>query len=171
MAKASNELTPKQQRFCQEYVIDLNGTQAAIRAGYSPDTANEQSSQLLAKLNIQEYVKTLQDGISKRLEITSDMVVQELAKIGFLDPREMFSVDNDLLNIRQMGDKQAAAISSIEIESITVGRGKDVEEIGKTKKIKFWDKVSALEKLGKHLGIFEKDNSQQATKISVKLNK
>ena len=74
-------ITPKQQRFCEEYVIDLNGTQAAIRAGYSAKTANEQSSQLLAKLHIQDCIKGLQQR-SNTLSIAAEDVVRGLHTIA-----------------------------------------------------------------------------------------
>ncbi len=68
-------LTPKQEMFCREYIIDLNGTQAAIRAGYSEKTANEQSAQLLAKLSIKEYVQSLMDQRVQRVNIDADYVI------------------------------------------------------------------------------------------------
>jgi phage terminase small subunit len=68
-------LTPKQEMFCKEYIVDMNGTQAAIRAGYSAKTANEQASDLLAKPNIKQYVQSLMDERSKRTEINADYVL------------------------------------------------------------------------------------------------
>jgi len=74
-------LTPKQEAFCREYLVDLNGTQAAIRAGYSPKTANEQAAQLLAKLNIQEYVQSLMDARAERTDITADYVLNGIKEV------------------------------------------------------------------------------------------
>ena len=88
------ELTPKQEMFCKEYIIDLNGTQAAIRAGYSEKTANEQAAQLLARLSIQEYVQSLMDKRSKKVEITADNVLQDI-----LDTRKT-ATEQDKLNER-----------------------------------------------------------------------
>ncbi|QLB59848.1 terminase small subunit [Acinetobacter indicus] len=73
-------LTPKQQRFVEEYLIDLNATQAAIRAGYSEKTAQEQSSRLLSNVMVQEAVQKAKNKLSKRTELTVDMVVQGLLK-------------------------------------------------------------------------------------------
>lgn len=75
------KLTPKQELFCKEYIVDLNATQAAIRAGYSEKTANEQGSQLLAKLSIKEYVQSLMDERSERVEITSDYVLRGIKEL------------------------------------------------------------------------------------------
>lgn len=76
------QLTAKQERFCQEYVIDLNGTQAAIRTGYSEKTANEQSSRLLTNVNIQQRIKELQDNIANKLGITAEWVTQRFKEIS-----------------------------------------------------------------------------------------
>ncbi|MDR2647635.1 MAG: terminase small subunit [Oscillospiraceae bacterium] len=74
-------LNARQERFCREYVTDYNGTQAAIRAGYSVKTANEQAAQLLAKLSIQEHIAQLQKQVTKRLCLSEDRVIQELVRI------------------------------------------------------------------------------------------
>ena len=73
-------LTPKQQRFVEEYLIGLNATQAAIRAGYSEKTAQEQSSRLLPNVMVQEAVQKAKNKLSERTELTVDMVVQGLLK-------------------------------------------------------------------------------------------
>ena len=85
-------LNPKQEGFCQEYLVDLNGTQATIRAGYSPQTANEQSSQLLAKLNVQDRVAELQAARAQRLKVTQDQVVREFAKLAFVNMQDFITV-------------------------------------------------------------------------------
>lgn len=69
------DLPPKQKTFCEEYVVDLNATQAAIRAGYSEKTAQEQSSRLLSNVIIQEYVQSLMDKRSEKTEITAEYVL------------------------------------------------------------------------------------------------
>jgi phage terminase small subunit len=71
-------LTPKQAAFCREYLVDLNGTQAAIRAGYSPKTANEQAAQLLAKLSISSVIQKAMDERAKRVEISADDVLGDI---------------------------------------------------------------------------------------------
>ncbi len=77
------KLTAKQERFCTEYIIDLNATQAAIRAGYSVKTANRIASENLSKLDIQRKIQELQQKRAERTEITQDRVLKELAGIGF----------------------------------------------------------------------------------------
>jgi hypothetical protein len=80
--------------------------------------------------------------------------------LSFTDPRKFFSADGAIKNIHDLSDDEAASLSSIEIDELFEGFGRDKEQVGVTKKIKFWDKKGALELLGKYLGIFEKDNRQ-----------
>jgi phage terminase small subunit len=82
-------LNPKQLRFVDEYLIDLNGTQAAIRAGYSAKTANEQGARLLANVSISAIIKARQQERSERTEITQDMVLNRFWKIATADPRKL----------------------------------------------------------------------------------
>jgi phage terminase small subunit len=146
-------------RFVDEYLIDLNGTQAAIRAGYSPKTANEQASRLLANVNIQLLIAEKQIIRSIRTEITSDRVILEIARLAFSDPRKAFTGANELKDIHDWPDEVAAAISSIKIKEL---RDADGTVTGTVKEVKFWDKNSAADKLMKHLGAYEVDNRQKS---------
>ena len=83
-------MTDKQARFCEEYMIDLNATQAAIRAGYSPKTANEQAARLLANVSIQNRIAQLQAEQSRRTGVSADRVVRELAKVAFVNALPVF---------------------------------------------------------------------------------
>src|SRR4051794_8476560 len=86
MAKdCESPISPKQDRFCREYVVDLNGTQAAIRAGYSAKTANEQASRLLAKVNIQNRVKELQQKVAERVEVSAAQILAEIDELAMMD--------------------------------------------------------------------------------------
>lgn len=165
-------LNAKQQRFCDEYLIDLNGTQAAIRAGYSPKTANEQASQLLAKLSTQEYISEKQKEISKNTGITVELVLNELKKIGFSNVQDYIEEGNSITDITTIDRDKAAAVSSIKKSTTVFGD----EKTGGTKDVvefKLWDKVSALEKLGKHLGMFKDqvDITSKGDKIGVDYTK
>jgi len=82
-------LTPKQQLFVEEYLVDLNATQAAIRAGYSEKTANEQGARLLANVSVQAAIKIAMDKRSERTEITQDMVLRHWWDIATADPRKL----------------------------------------------------------------------------------
>lgn len=147
-------LNSKQARFVEEYLIDLNATQAAIRAGYSERTAQEQSSRLLSNVMVSEAVSKAMAARSDRTEITQDMVLRELAKIGFGDIRKLFSDGGSLLPVNELDDDTAACLSSIEITTRKV-RGGDDDEVEEVSKVKLWDKRAALVDIGKHLGMFK----------------
>lgn len=89
----TQELTDKQARFCEEYLIDLNATQAAIRAGYSEKTANEQGARLLANVSVQEKIAELKAERAKRTEMTQDSVIQELAAVARAEVKGVRAVD------------------------------------------------------------------------------
>lgn len=155
-----DKLTDKQRRFCEEYLIDLNATQAAIRAGYSEKTAYSIGDENLRKPEIADFVKKLQLEQSERTKVTADMVIQELAKIGFSDIKNYFGSDEDQKDITQLENKLSAAVSSIKVTEMS-GDGWSKT----TKEFKLHDKIAALDKLGKHTGIFEKDNKQKGEAI------
>ena len=102
---------------------------------------------------MQEYITARRTVISQKLEVTQEMVVQELARSAFLDPRAMFN-DHGLKSISDLDEDVARALAAIDITEEFDGRGEEREQIGYTKKIKFHDKLKALELLGKHLGMF-----------------
>lgn len=141
-------MTKKQKRFVEEYLIDLNATQAAIRAGYSSKTANEQGSQNLAKLSIQAAIDKAMAERSRRTGINQDRVIQEIAKIAFLNPADV--IDMDSVTVKPDASRDdTACIASIRIRTLFTKDGPIVE-----REVKFCDKLKALELLGKHLGIF-----------------
>ncbi len=147
----------KQQKlFAEEYIIDLHGTNAAIRAGYSKKTATVQASTLLTKLNIQKYIRELQREKMERNKVTADMVIQELALLAFSDVGNLF-VDNSLKHISDLPKKVTRTIQEVTSKIDVTGTGED-KKYAEIIKIKNYDKKGALDSLGKHFGIFEKDN-------------
>ena len=148
--------TPKQQRFVEEYLVDLNATQAAVRAGYSEKTAKSQGQRLLTNADIQEAVAEARQARSDRTQVTQDMVLKELAKIGFSDLRNVFTGVGGIVDVQDWDDEIAGAISSVEVVRRQSGEydenNNPIPEY--VHKLKVWDKNSALEKLGKHLGMF-----------------
>lgn len=155
-------LTAKQERFVAEYLIDLNATQAAIRAGYSEKTANKQGSQMLGKTSIAAAISEAQARRSERTEITQDRVLAELAKIGFSDLRKVVTSHGSLIDVQDWDDETAGAIASVEVVKRPSGEYDEDNKpiLDHVAKIKTWDKLSALEKLGKHLGMFSGDAPQ-----------
>jgi phage terminase small subunit len=146
------DLTDKQKRFCDEYLIDFNGAAAARRAGYSARTAHEQAAQLLAKLSIQDYLNKKKERVATKLDISLEKVVTEYAKIAFFDIRKVYDESNQLIDISQLDDNSAGALAGIETESRTIGSDKDNVVDITTKKVKVWDKRAALDSICRVLG-------------------
>lgn len=147
-------MSPKQQRFVQEYLVDLNATQAAIRAGYSPRTAASIGQENLIKPEIQEAIRQAQQARSARTAITADNVLRELALIAYQRAGKLYRPDGTLKPPSEWDDTDSAIIAGVETTEEFHGRGEDRELVGYTKKVKRWDKLRALELLGKHLGMF-----------------
>lgn len=146
MAKTA-KLTEKQQRFVDEYLIDLNATQAAIRAGYSVKTANEQGSQNLAKLSIQQAIAEQMAERSKRTGINQDRVVLELAKIALVKMTDIVDSQGRIKSDASPDD--LACIESVKYKQSESETGSSVE-----REVKISPKLKALELLGKHLGMW-----------------
>ena len=142
-------LSEKRQRFCEEYLIDSNATQAAIRAGYSPKTANEQGARLLANVSIQKVIAKAIAERSKRTGINQDRVIQELARIAFVNPQNV--IDSEDASVREDAtEDDLACIQSVKVKTMDGAKGKSVE-----REVRLNDKMKALELLGKHLGMFK----------------
>lgn len=139
-------MTQKQKRFIEEYLIDLNATQAAIRAGYSPDTAQQTGSENLSKPVIRAQIDRAMAERSKRTGVNAERVVQELAKIAFVNAAEV--IDPKTATVKEDAlPEDTAAIQSVKVKTF----GED----GLEREIKMADKLKALELLGKHLGMFK----------------
>jgi len=147
-------LNEMQARFCREFLVDLVATKAAERAGYSPPSAASQACELLKQPKIQDRIAELNAGRMARVQITADMVLQELMRIGTCDIGEAFDDNGKLLAIRDMPELVRRAVSSVETEELFEGVGKDRAQVGVVRKIKFWEKTKGLELLGKHLKLF-----------------
>jgi phage terminase small subunit len=157
-------LRPKQQRFIEEYLIDFNATQAAIRAGYSKDTAKVIGCENLTKPAIQAALSEEKAKLRARVEVTQEDVANELRKIGFQDIRDAVQWGSSL---EITGDDGEVAVhngvSLINSDEITADTAAAIAEVSQTKdgvKIKMHDKRAALVDLGKHLGMFEGDKDR-----------
>jgi phage terminase small subunit len=153
--KARSELTPKQQRFVAEYLIDLNATQAAIRAGYSAKTAEQQGCRLLRNARVSATIEEGQAKAKEQHAVTAERVIQELARIALVDLGRIYDEDGNLLPIKDMPEDARRAIAGVEVDQLFEGRGDDREMVGVTKKVKLFDKPRALEMLGRHFGLFK----------------
>jgi phage terminase small subunit len=135
----------KHERFCQEFLIDLNRKQAYIRAGYRPKEAESSASRLYANARIRARIDELMAERSKRTGVTQDRVIRELARISFLDPTRIINLNHATILEGATEDDRAA------IASVKVKEGEDFTE----REIRFYDKTKTLEQLGRHLGMFK----------------
>lgn len=150
------KLTDKQQRFVDEYLIDLNATQAAIRAGYSIRNAENIACNLLKKNQVAEAVAQAKAKRSRRTGINADRVVRELARLAFLDPFQL--VDFQTGEVKpDASEDDRAALAGVKV--------KDSDK-GIEREIKLADKLKALELLGKHLGLFDQQDNSGANAIA-----
>lgn len=157
------KLNEKQERFCLEYLADLNATQAAIRAGYSRKTAGAIGNKLLKKVEIQVKVSELQQERAKRTEVTVDRVVEELAKIAFADLKHFVHWTEHGVEIHDSEDVDGAVLSEVS-ETVSVQvfpNGGESEK--RMKRVKLHDKMKALEMLGRHLSMFKDRTEVQHT--------
>ena len=141
-------LTKKQKRFCEEYLIDLNATQAAIRAGYSTQTAYSIGDENLKKPEIKNAIDKALAERSKRTGVNADRVILELAKLAFLNPTDVINMDEATVKGDANRD-DTAAIASVKVKRIPTDNGDIVE-----REVKTYDKLKALELLRKHMGMF-----------------
>ena len=141
------KLTDKQRAFVAEYLVDLNATQAAIRAGYSAKTAGAIGDENLRKPAIAKAVELEQAKRAERTELTQGRVLEELKRIAFGDLRDAVvwgPSGIELVDSAALTDAQAAAISEI---------GETVTKEGGSTRIKRHDKVKALELIMRHMGM------------------
>lgn len=146
-------ITPKKQRFVDEYLVDLNATQAAIRAGYSAKTAHSQGPRLLDDVGVKELIADAMAKRSESTKITAERVLQELGRVALFDPRRLLNADGSPKPINELDDDTAAVLAGMDIAEEYEGTGDDRRFIGYTKKVKLADKVGALNLAMRHLGM------------------
>ena len=141
----TSKLTPKQAKFVNEYLIDNNATQAAIRAGYSSSTARQIGAENLTKPVIESAIETALNAQAERTQITADRVLAEIAKLAFYNPQDFIGEDGQPKKIDELDADAAAAIKEIEVSQVS---GMTIS------KLKLADKGQNLERLGKHFKLF-----------------
>lgn len=164
----ADKLTAKQQMFCDEYLIDLNATQAAIRAGYSAKNAGKIGPELLGKTRIQNYINIRKKERTRRTELSQDNVLKELAYIAFCDVTDytkviekelMVEIDGTMCKILDEDGNPVMykTVEPVLTDELTDEQKKALAVIQKGRDgfvIKPYDKIRALELLGKHMGMF-----------------
>lgn len=146
MPRYRQKLTPRQRLFASEYLVDLNATQAAVRAGYSRKNADQIGNQLLGKAIVAKAIQDAMTKREKRTEITQDMVIAQLAKVAFADIKDFVSWDDEGIKIQDSAKVDGTLLNEV---------SENISELGgRTIKVKRHDAMKALELLGRHLGMF-----------------
>lgn len=160
----------RERLFIEAYVANGgDGAAAARSAGYASKWAARQAVTLLKRPNVVKTLAARREKLARKFELTSESVIAELARIVHADPRRLFSADGTLLQMQDWPNDMAAVVASVETDELFEGQGKGRKLIGYTKKVRFWDKNSAIEKAMKHLGLYEVDNRQKASALAAVL--
>lgn len=149
----ATKLTAKQNAFVAEYLVDLNGSAAAVRAGYAQQTADKISYQLLRKPLVAKAIDEALARRSARVEVYQDDVLRELMRVLTTDIGKAFDANGVLLPVQQIPEDVRRAIASIETDELFDGKGPERTQVGVTRKIKFWSKDNALALAMRHLGL------------------
>lgn len=155
-------------RFADKYFETLNGAESARYAGFAEESARQEASRLLAREDVQDYLQKLRESLSEKTGITQERVLQEIAKIAFSDIRNYYQDDNNLKPICDLDDNEAAALASVKSYEENMPGTSIV--VGMNREIKLYDKLAGLEKLARHLGMYEKDNNQQGKSFTTTVN-
>lgn len=148
--------------FVEAYLSNgQNAKHAAIKIGLSEKTAQGQASRMLKRPAVQAELRLRQKSLQNKLEVSTENVLRELSRLSFFDPRKFFNDDGTLKPLSELDDDTAAALAGMEVVEEYTGRGESRKLSGYTKKYKLPDKGANLERLARHLGLFEKDNRQR----------
>ena len=156
-ARKAAKLNDKQLRFIEEYLVDLNATQAAIRAGYSERSAYSQGERLLKHDEVLAEINKRKARLSERCDVKAADVIRQLSRSALSDPRKLVNEDGSPKGLHELPDDIAMAIQGVDVVTI----GNSAVDRGQVLKYRMADKNSAADKLMKHLGLYEKDNSQK----------
>jgi phage terminase small subunit len=162
-------LNAKQQRFVDEYLIDLNATQAAIRAGYSEATAYSQGQRLLKHVEVSAAIRAAMESRSDRTKVDADWLLRRLADEAEADLCDLFDDGGRLRQVHEWPVIwRKGLVAGIEVEQIFEGRGEDREQIGRLHKVKLSDRVKRLELIGRHVDVQAfKDRVDGSSSITV----
>lgn len=158
----------RRAQFVEAYISNGgNATDAAIQAGYSAKTADQQGSRLLKDVKVAAMLESRRAQVCTRLEISTERILQERARLAFFDVRKLFDSNGGPVPIHELDDDSAAAIAGLEVVEQFEGSGEDRKFVGYLKKYKLADKGASLTALEKHLGMYEKDNAQKNVPMSI----
>ncbi|SEN68264.1 terminase small subunit [Halomonas caseinilytica] len=154
-SKGAVELTPRQSRFVDEYLKDLNAAQAYQRAGYKAkgNAAETNAARLLRNAQVQQAIQERKAQRSERTKVDADYVLHRLVEIDQMDVADILADDGSILPVREWPQSWRRTLSGLDVAELWDGQGDEREQIGLLKKIKWPDKVKNLELLGKHVDV------------------
>lgn len=159
----------RRDQFKRAYLAEgKNAKAAAIKLGYSPRSAHVTGSRLLKE--VKHEIEEIEVEQVKRLQLNADDFLIELKRLALFDIRKLYNDDGTLKAIKELDDDTAAALSSVDTEEVFDGRGEERSFVGYSKKVKAYDKNTALLNMLKHLGMFEKDNNQRGDSLAIQIN-
>lgn len=157
---ARKKLLPQHRIFCREYIIDFNGTQAAIRAGYKPSGASRQATEILKRPEAQAFLRELIMAREARTKITGDMVVEELARIGFADIGDFASWGPEGVVLKPTSGMKPGSTRVVS----------EVSQGEHGPRIRMIDKLGALDKLARHLGMYADNGEDEKEAVPLTIN-
>jgi phage terminase small subunit len=157
--QSDGDLTPKERRFVEEYLVDLNATQAAIRAGYSEKTAAAIGYENLRKPHIVDAIAKAMAERSERTRVTADRVITGIAELAFYDIADLFDEKGGMRSIHDLSPMLRRAVAGVEVRELYTDEGKN---IGRLSKVKLADRKGNLELLGRHLALFTDKHQHEA---------
>lgn len=156
--------------FAHAYLANgMNGTQAAISAGFSAKGAEVTASRLLRRTKVKAILVEAAKKAAEAGGLTVERTLREVARVAYSDPRKLYDKDGNLIPVHLLDDDTAATVASIEVLEEYAGRGENRELVGYTKKLKHWDKNGALEKAMKYHGLYREDNKQIGESIPMRI--
>ncbi|MDN3575877.1 terminase small subunit [Chitinimonas viridis] len=154
----AQKLSPRRQRFVDEYLVDMNGVAAYLRAGFASRNAAAAASGAHRLLKVDAVAEAIAERMAarqQRTEISQDRVLNEYARIAFFDPRRLFHPDGRLKKVLELDADSAAVLTAMDVAELAAGEGSTI------RKVKLLDKKAALDSLARHLGLF---NDKQTVK-------
>lgn len=154
-------LSNMQASFCEFFSITMHGVESARKAGYSEKILGGQASTLLKNENCQRYIAYLREQQLAKMGVSQQRVLEELARLAYADPLEMYDEDGCIRKISEIPEDLRRAITKIETKEIFEQDGRRKKYVGDAKTVILGAKEKALEMIGRHVGLFEKDNKQK----------
>lgn len=150
---SEDDLNPKEELFIAEYLIECNASKAIVSAGYQGTAPHLAGYKMLNRPHVRKEIEARREEMMTNLGITYERVARECARLAFSDVRRLFKDDGTLKPLSELSEDDASAISSLEVDELFEGSGKDRVQVGVTRKVKLWNKADALKDLMDLLGM------------------